>query len=276
MNEIVIFAVLVVLMGIFWALHRILEKKRAATLEEFSNSLSLEYTKEDSHESIPDYQAFPLLNRGGDKTILNKLSNPHNKNEPVIFGYKYTLSSGNGSNTFSQTVAWCPNHKSLPAFLMKPESMLNKVSKLLRLEPIKIKDSSVFTKEFELKGDYIKFKDRPHFSKRYQLMGDDSSSEISMLFSGFITDYFEKHQGLSIEACSSGMLIYFYNRRLKPGEISIFFEQAKNISSLFGGSLIPDGNEIAVKNRSDIHLIFIATVLAILPIVYVVWMELST
>jgi hypothetical protein len=276
MEEFELFAVVVILMAIIWVVHRIWEKKRSTTLQEFSNKLNLEFTKEGSHETITDYQEFPLLNRGHDKKLINKLSNPHDRNEPIIFGYKYTLSSGSNSNTFSQTVAWCPNRKSLPSFMIKPETMLSKISNLLRLDAIKIKDNSVFTRRYELKGDYIKFKDRPGFSKHYQLMGDDSSSEISMLFSSFITDYFEKHQGISIESCPSGMLVYFDNRRIKSEEISVFFNQVKNINSLFCGNVIPDDNDITIKNRSGIYLILIAIVLAIIPVGFIIWMELNS
>ena len=101
----------------------------------------------------------------------------------------------------------------------------------------------------------IDFQDRPIFSKQYLLKGDDSSGHVSLLFSNLITEYFEKHKGLSIETYESGMLVYFDDRRLARDEISVFLRQARNIYSLFdSGAVVQDypqtrGTGQAVKPR---------------------------
>ncbi|NKB35732.1 MAG: tetratricopeptide repeat protein [Gammaproteobacteria bacterium] len=229
MEDFELFLAFIALALCFWIGFWLREKKRSKSFAQLAKELYFDFTESDTPDSIPDHDQFPLLNQGRSRRVINKMHSSLSKNEPVIFGYKYTTGSGRNSSTYSQTVAWLAHTKSLPDFQLRPENILHKIGDMFG-----VKD--------------IDFPERPIFSKKYLLKGEDGGGLISNLFSEPVLSYFEEHSGISVESCHSSILIYFANKRLKPDEIPIFIKQAKNIHSLFNTGLI--GNDA----DTSIHL----------------------
>ncbi len=211
----------VLLVACAWIVHWLSERKRSQSFAQLAKELYFDFVEEDSIESIPDHEHFPLLNHGHHRGIINKMYSLLSNNEPVIFGYKYTVGSGKNSTTFKQTVGWFAHRKPLPVFQLTPENILHKIA-----EAFGSKD--------------IDFHEHPLFSKNYQLQGDDINGQISNLFSDSVLDYFERNKGLSLESGPSGLLIYFADRRLSADEIPVFIKQLKNIQSLFNSGFLID------------------------------------
>ena len=77
---------------------------------------------------------------------------------------------------------------------------------------------------------------RPDFSKSYFLRGNNESA-IRHMFSSRVLDYFESHNGLSVEGRDERLLCYraeshntdigFHGARVKPHEIKLFLNEGR-------------------------------------------------
>ncbi|MFT5351415.1 MAG: hypothetical protein ACI9MF_002238, partial [Gammaproteobacteria bacterium] len=235
-----------------WIAHYLWEKRRSNSIRQIARDLGLDFTEKDPLSLIPNHEKFPLLSQGRGREIINRISGMMTYGEPVLFGYKYTLGSGKNSQTYSQTVVWFNSKKNFPNFELRPENLMHKISSIFGYAD-------------------IDFQDRLVFSKQYLLRGEDTSGHVSLLFSNLITDYFEEHEGLCVESYGSEMLIYFSNRRLSAAEIPVFFQQAKNIYSLFNtGVIANDFSQINGKDAAIKYELSIGKIISvIIPVLFV-------
>ncbi len=92
------------------------------------------------------------------------------------------------------------------------------------------------------RGKDIEFDSRPDFSKSYLLGGKDESA-IRHVFSSRVLEYFERHEGLSVEGRDERLLCYraeshntdigFRGARIKPNEIKLFLDEGRAVLELF-------------------------------------------
>ena len=209
--EFVAFAVL--LLVLVWVVNHQWKKRRLSTLRQVATDLGLEFYAKGNLSIIPNYVWFRLLGGGSNRKITNRMSGPKAYGEPVLFDY---VDPGE-PETYSQTVAWLNYEKDLPTFELRARNSWPELS-------------------VAFGHTEIDFQDRPGFSKRYRLTGRDESGKVSLLFSSLVTEFFEKREGLCIQAYKSGMLVYVSNRLLSAHEVPGFFRQAKMIYSLFNAA----------------------------------------
>ncbi len=252
----------ILLIAAFYIIYHFWEKHRTSSLRIVAKNMGLEFNARDSLSMIPERKKFPLLSQGYSKKIINRISGPFGDGEPVLFGYKYKVDTGDSSFTYSQTVAWLQFNKTLPSFELRPERLLHK-----------IKNAFGHTD--------INFRDRPVFSKQYLLKGDDSSGEVSSFFSSNITAYFEKNKSLCVESSGTSMLVYFDDRRMSAEEMPVFYRQAKNIYSLFDtGVIAQDFSSIREQDASEITGVSSKKIVyAIIPVLiilgYLLWFNID-
>ena len=246
-------------LGIYY----IWEKKRSSSLRELAREMHLEFSEDADESFIDDAGQYPLLNKGHSRKVINRMSGLDNPGEPVVFGYKYTQGSGKNSSTYSQTVAWVRNKKSLPLFQLYPENYFHRFVDLFNKKDIDIEQSPVFSRMYVLKSEHPS-----------GISEGSPIDEVRLLFSHLVTNYFETHRGLHIECTPSGLLIYFKNRRLKPDDIPRFYQQARNIYSLFNaGHTISDHNA-AVKLQSRTgRNVLLASIMVLAPVIFVLSMN---
>ncbi len=242
-------------LGIYY----IQEKKRSSSLRELAREMHLDFSEDAEEDFIDNAGQYPLLNKGHSRKVINRMSGLDNPGEPVIFGYKYTQGSGKNSSTYSQTVAWVRNRKTLPLFQLYPENYFHRFVDLFNKKDIDIEQSPVFSRMYVLKSEHPS-----------GISEGSPIEEVRMLFSHLITNYFETHRGLHIECTPSGMLIYFKNRRLKPDDIPRFYQQARNIYSLFNAGHTISDHDAAVKlgTRTGRNVL-LASIMVLAPVIFV-------
>jgi hypothetical protein len=148
----------------------------------------------------------------GSKHFENIMSGASGNLRASIFDYLIV----EGKTRFAQTVATFTQDKWFPTFSLQPKGLLQKMS-----EAIKHRD--------------LKFDSNPAFSERWQLRGTDEP-RLRAVFTGTLLSYLE---GLDpakkwhIEGTSGTLILYRWNRKVKPADIRTFLDESSAIANNF-------------------------------------------
>ncbi len=222
---------------IFYGVRRRVESKRSEALRSVALSLGMSFEDGRNIDATQRFGPFHLFSQGSKKKVRNCLSGTIGGVDVTTFGYEYTVAGAESSSTSRQTVVvFRSNELSLPEFELRPKSIV---------ETFKI--VKIF-KAFAGRDEDIKFDTRPDFSKSYYLGGKDESA-IRDVFSRSVLEYFERHEGLSVEGRDESLLCYrgetldtdvgFRGARVKPDELKLFLDEGRVIFDLFRGEDSP-------------------------------------
>ena len=118
----------------------------------------------------------------------------------TLADYTYVEGSGKHRTTYQQTLAFFYlQGKVLPAFLVKPETILHKIGAIFGYQDI----------DFAL---------NPEFSKHYLLRGAHEPS-IRALFNPSILNFFSKNPGWCVEGRGECLLVYTHGVLVQPDRI---------------------------------------------------------
>jgi len=174
------------------------DKKRNTALEEFSRRRGLEYEEKDSYGIRAFFKDMKLFRIGGSRKSLNMMQ----RKEPEfdysgIFDYHYTVSTGQSSHTYKQTVYFrIHNELMLPAFQLFPEKWYHQVGKWFGMQD-------------------INFVEYPEFSKTYLLQGPQPVFIGKLFQDENLIRHFKAHPGWSVEAVGKYFVMY-RNNTLQP------------------------------------------------------------
>ncbi|NND34370.1 MAG: hypothetical protein HKN76_17430 [Saprospiraceae bacterium] len=193
-----------------------LKSKRGLHLSQLAKRLGYDYLARDEYGVRHLLMDFQLLKIGGRKRIKHIISkdfyDPDLKIK--IFDYQYTISTGQSSATYVQTVFFANcKELGLPKFCLKPENLLHTIGAWLG------------------KND-IDFESFPEFSKSYHLTGEDEYI-IRQTFSDDVLQYFTQHSGWSVEGLNYFLIFYKSKKRQAPEVMQPFIQQGFEILDLF-------------------------------------------
>ncbi len=127
-------------------------------------------------------------------------------------------------------VVFRSNELSLPEFELRPRSIVETFKIVKTFKALVGRDED------------IKFDTRPDFLQSYVLRGNDESA-IRHVFSSRVLEYFERHEGLSVEGRDESLLCYrgeshdtdigFRGARVRPDELKLFLDEGRVIFDLF-------------------------------------------
>lgn len=172
----------------------------------------MEYSPKDEWGLKTLLKDFKLFRRGGRKRIrnlLHKQSGLHQL-DTRIFDYQFTISTGNSSRTFKQTVFFVESKElGLPQFWMKPESFFHRVGAYLGFED-------------------IDFEEYPKFSENYYLKGEDEEYIRGTLNDEFLK-FFSVEKKWYLEGLNYYMIFYRFNKVLSPQEVKQLHDKGLNL-----------------------------------------------
>ena len=223
-------AIVIAAFLIFYGVRRRYESKRSEALRSTALSLGMSFDDEHNIDATQRFGAFQLFSQGYDKKVRNCLSGTIDGVDVTTFGYEYTVGGETSSTSHQTVVVFRSNELSLPEFELRPRSIV---------ETFKI--VKIF-KAFVGRDEDIKFDTRPDFSKSYYLGGKDESV-IRDVFSRSVLEYFERHEGLSVEGRDESLLCYrgetldtdvgFRGARVRPDELKRFLDEGRAVFDLF-------------------------------------------
>ena len=193
-------------------------KQRAAEFRSLADTLGFNYVGSDSSRTRQVNTA--LFRRGGRRRFRNVMNGTYGSHQVSIFDYSYTVSGGESSSTYTQTVAAIVQDRQLPWFELRPEGFLDRIA-----EAFVHRD--------------IDFETHPQFSNRYVLRGQDETA-IRAMFTPALLSFFEmlpSERKWHIEGSDFTLLVYRANLTVPPPEIRTFLDETCSIAnSLFASS----------------------------------------
>lgn len=175
---------------------------RKQHFERLAYQLEMKYSPTDEWGLTTLLKDFKLFRRGGRRRIKNLLEQRSGLHQidTRIFDYHFTVSTGNSSQTFKQTVFFVESKElGLPQFLMKPENFFHRVAAFLGF-------------------DDIDFEEFPKFSENYYLKGEDEEYIRSSLNEEFLK-FFSVEKKWYLEGLNYYMIFYQFNKLLTPSRV---------------------------------------------------------
>ena len=209
------------------------EKVRREALQEFADSLGLEFHAKGHSKIQSRIAGFKLFNQGDSRKMKNVICGETEVVNVAIFDYQYSTGAGNSRSTHSQTVvAMEARELEIPAFTMRPEHFFDRLGSMLGFQD-------------------IDFEDHPEFSKMFVLKGENET-QIRDFFDRPLLDFFATRKGISFEGTASpgekaeefspaigqqertGRFIYFKGGKpVKPEELRDLLNQGYSVYAAF-------------------------------------------
>jgi hypothetical protein len=159
---------------------------------------------------------FPLFKHGRARKAYNVMSLRGGTATVLVFDYEYIAGTGEEQGIVRQTVVNVSSPGlSVPPFVLAPAKLLQKIGGQLGSHDIDFDSSS-------------------EFSKRYRLRGKESERRVRKLFTPAVRAYFEQRTPLTVESVDNQILVYKEGRRIKPGKLQTFVEEAQSIARALG------------------------------------------
>lgn len=159
---------------------------------------------------------FALLSRGHSRRATNVLSTEADGIAATVADYQYITGYGKNQHTHRRSVLLLESGQlDLPAFVLRPEGIGQKLAGLLGQQD-------------------IDFDSQPDFSDAYLLQSPDEA-RIRSLFGHEKLAFFARRPGLCVESQGRRVLYYRSNRRLSPEDIPSFIEDGLAILLLLAG-----------------------------------------
>lgn len=200
--------------GIF-AIFIYFDRKRTAALEARARTLGFTFRRKATAEDRQLTAGSNLTTLGRSRHVRNVIELPELEGARMtLFDFSYVIGSGKRNRTYQQTVTRVQSPRlNLPAFDMRPESVLFKIAQSLGMKDIDIAEA-------------------PTFSRMYMLRGQDEAA-IRRLFTPELLRFCEGSRGFWISG--AGNLLWFHreNRRVKADELDTFVNAARQTLALF-------------------------------------------
>ena len=205
-----IFIAVFVLAGgmMYWSY--VANKKRIEGFEQEAEAMGLNFTQQPADSFMAHYGHFKLFNRGRRRGVSNLIEGDSGDVTLRIFDYKFTTGSGKQTRHLVQTIASLKSSQlNIPSLTIHPEGFLSRVGSKMGFQD-------------------IDFDSHPTFSKMFVLKGDNEEAIRNFLTPAAL-EYFEAHQGISLEASGDTLFFYNPNRRSKPEEIKDLLSRAYEV-----------------------------------------------
>ena len=205
-----IFIAVFVLAGgmMYWSY--VANKKRIEGFEQEAEAMGLNFTQQPADSFMAHYGHFKLFNRGRRRGVSNLIEGDSGDVTLRIFDYKFTTGSGKQTRHLVQTIASLKSSQlNIPSLTIHPEGFLSRVGSKMGFQD-------------------IDFDSHPTFSKMFVLKGDNEEAIRNFLTPAAL-EYFEAHQGISLEASGDTLFFYNPNRRIKPEEIKDLLARAYEV-----------------------------------------------
>ncbi len=196
-----------------WLVRRRNERERTEAIRQASLHLGMSFVAEDEGLASQSFSGLPLFQKGDSTKTKNVLRGSSGDGEVVVCDYDYTVSHGETSNTFRQTVAAFRLRAELPDFSMSPENILHRIGEVFGMQD-------------------IDFETHPEFSRSYRLRGSDEAA-IRELFGSAVLEHFTNERGWSLEGGGEWLVIYRASKRVAPEDLAAFLQQTTGIARVF-------------------------------------------
>jgi hypothetical protein len=191
------------------------ERKRREALRQVAENFGFDFEPQADQLSSSEFGRFHLFTQGRSRKAENLLRGRFERDEVLIFDYRYVVGSGKNRTTHRQTVAALSlgPRAALPNFELRPENIFHKIGSAFGYQDIDLPDY-------------------PSFSSRCLLRGQDESA-IRALFDGTVIEAVENAKNICLEGGGPWLVIYRASKRINAPQIPDLLEEVRNLRTVF-------------------------------------------
>ena len=193
------------------------EKKRTEQFKLVAAQMGLSFDPMGDSALMEKLSGFHLFSQGRSRQIRNMLHGVSGQLgitgnvEVGLFGYRYTISSGQYSRTSRQSVIYFRSPQlNLPQFALRPVNLFRRI---------------------DVHQD-IDFDSYPTFSANYLLSSNDEQ-KVREVFTHEVLAFFEGQEEVSTEGDGDQLVFYRGRKRINPEDVRTFMKEGLQVLRLF-------------------------------------------
>jgi hypothetical protein len=181
-------------------------------------------------EVLKDLSTYHLFSQGEQRRIANMMWGKADGLEVKVFDYDYSIGSEESRESTGQTVIYFRSPElDLPAFSLRPKSIVHRIAKLFGYQDIVIAT-------------------RPAFSKAYLLRGKDEAA-VRKLFDDTVVSHFERGNTLVAEGGGTQFVLLRPGKVVEPEQVRFFVQEGFEVLELFWRNSSRRGEELPLDLR---------------------------
>jgi hypothetical protein len=189
-------------------------KQRAEAMHQMAERLGWGYREEVPLDAVPDLKRYELFRRGNSRELSHLMTSPVGDPRAAVFEYTYTVSNGESTSTYRQTVFYATrDHLALPSFSLRPERFYHRVGTLFGFQDVNL-DA------------------HPEFSRMFLLRGEDEAA-VRAAFSRRVAEFFERHGGTCATGGGREILYWRPGKRIPPADLRAFIAEGSELAERF-------------------------------------------
>ncbi len=149
----VVTVLVVGLVGVILWVQHVREQRRQAAYQAFANERGYGYVAKRPGGERPYAAVVKIFTRGMQHRWRDELSGQYGGVPFTAFEYRYTISSGRSSRTYTfAMIHWQTPDRALPQFALAPEGFFQRVGQLFGAQDIDFPEDPAFSRGYVLKG----------------------------------------------------------------------------------------------------------------------------
>jgi len=199
--------------ALFWFFNH-LDKKRIQKVESLATLWGWQFRAKPTPGDLAMLAGTHLERIGHWRQMGLVMELPAGSDQLRLFELNYTEGHGKSKRSYQQTVTQfiSPAVASLPAFMVRPEGIFDKLVHMFGFKD-------------------IDFPEHPTFSKKNMLRGTDEAA-IRAVFTPEVISFFERERGWFVEVLDNRLTTYQLNVRPKPENLQTFVHKRQELFAL--------------------------------------------
>jgi hypothetical protein len=213
LTSMLILSVIVLLIATPIFLHLGQRQRRRFAMSRAAEELGFAFKAWDDGGALGELSSSYLFSQGNYKEVVNVMRGVSDDLEVKVFDFGYVTGGEESAERQLQTVICFRSPQlDLPAFCLRPKSVLHQLAKLFGYQDIVIDGRSLF-------------------SKNYLLRGQDEAA-VRKLFTDDVVAYYERSTSLFTEGNGKQLMIYRWAKRVDADQIRFFVQEGFEVLSL--------------------------------------------
>jgi hypothetical protein len=213
------FGIGIVAVAIVVAINSAMAKKRSRAMAQVAGEIGFSFEERSKEpEQVADLKTV-LFRKGTGHDFRNVMTGSSAGLRAGLFDYSFVTPDGRSGQTIAQTVAvFTKTGVAMAEFELEPIGIMQKIGEALVHKN-------------------IRFDSHPDLSQRYQLRSPDADRTRELFTIGLLS-YIEKldpEKKWRLEGMGETLTVYRSGKRVAPGEMRAFFDEASSIAGSFFG-----------------------------------------
>jgi hypothetical protein len=220
-----ILTAIALLIGVPITLHLLRRKKRADGMRRAAEAMGFTFSPKGDADLLKGLTSGHLFAQGVSKQITNLVRGVAADLELLIFDYGYTIGDEENLEQPVHTVLLFRSPElDLPAFCVRPKSVLHRIASLFGYQDIAVEG-------------------HPVFSKNYLLRGSDEAG-VRRLFGDEVLSYYERGSSLFTEGGGQQFVLYRWAKPVDPENLRFFVQEGFEVLALLWRASSRRGQEL--------------------------------